>query len=221
MAQCYFLLIYQHIQHKRKTSPHDLSSRPTPSISLMPMDAQTDAGFTRSPTAPGARALMATGIQADQLGGLVKIGEVLPGNPHAQGSEFAQDLEVVMAGNDHAAGAVGSGCSARRSILTLGTAGVLYRHAGNHPGPYSGRGGSTVNRCLPSRTHPKRAANQTFQTLDRSTYLMFPRMSVMATVFALCSAAARRLRGDSSARSRREADCGDSGCCSLMGCGAS
>ncbi|MCX6969931.1 MAG: FGGY family carbohydrate kinase [Verrucomicrobia bacterium] len=86
------------------------------------------------------RALMATGIQAGQLGGLVKIGEVLPGNPHAQGFEFAPDLEVVMAGNDHTAGAVGSGCSAGRSILTLGTAGVLYRHAGNHPGPYSSRG---------------------------------------------------------------------------------
>ncbi|MEI8313263.1 MAG: FGGY family carbohydrate kinase, partial [Verrucomicrobiota bacterium] len=86
------------------------------------------------------RALMATGIKADQLGGLVKIGEVLPANPHSQGSEFAPDLEVVMAGNDHTAGAVGSGCSAGRSILTLGTAGVLYRHAGNHPGPYSPRG---------------------------------------------------------------------------------
>lgn len=45
-----------------------------------------------------------------------------------------------MAGNDHTAGAVGCGCRPGRSILTLGTAGVIYRHAGKTPGPYSQSG---------------------------------------------------------------------------------
>ncbi len=82
------------------------------------------------------RALNATGLEARQLGGLVEPGEVLPGDPQFPGSDFPPDLQVMMAGNDHTAGAVGSGCREGRSILTLGTAGVLYRHAGNHPGPY-------------------------------------------------------------------------------------
>jgi len=86
------------------------------------------------------QAIEAVGVRSSQLGDLVAPGDVLsrigpPGCP-----DLADDFEVVMAGNDHTAGAVGCGCRPGRSILTLGTAGVIYRHAGEMPGPYSQSG---------------------------------------------------------------------------------
>jgi len=45
-------------------------------------------------------------------------------------------LRVTFAGNDQTAGAYGNGCEQGGVVVTLGTALVVYRHAGDRPGPY-------------------------------------------------------------------------------------
>jgi xylulokinase len=87
-----------------------------------------------------AAALDAIGVDSSQLGTLVEPGQRVATSASTRPHGFADHLEVVFAGNDHTAGALGCGCGAGRSILTLGTAGVLYRHAGESPGPYSSNG---------------------------------------------------------------------------------
>jgi sugar (pentulose or hexulose) kinase len=83
-------------------------------------------------------ALAAAGLQAAQLGAVVATGEAVP---VATPPPLLPGLRsVVLAGNDHTAGAFGCGCSASRCVLTLGTAGVFYRHAGEAPGPFSASG---------------------------------------------------------------------------------
>jgi len=86
------------------------------------------------------KAMEAAGVEASQLGSLVEPGEVLQKTGNPQGGEFSPDVDVVMACNDHTAGAVGCGCLPGRPTLTLGTAGVLYRRASEKPGPYSPSG---------------------------------------------------------------------------------
>jgi sugar (pentulose or hexulose) kinase len=77
------------------------------------------------------------GVTPSQLGQVVPTGEALDVKPVPPNPLLPGLRSVVMAGNDHTAGAVGCGCSASRSVLTLGTAGVFYRFAGPSPGPYS------------------------------------------------------------------------------------
>lgn len=77
------------------------------------------------------------GIAPAQLGDVVAQGEAIPASLKDRPGGFSPDLEIVFAGNDHTAGAVACGCETGRTILTLGTAGVLYRFAGKMPGPYS------------------------------------------------------------------------------------
>jgi len=84
--------------------------------------------------------LEAVGLEADQLGELTNPGQVLPKCRRPKCAGFSPDIEVAMAGNDHTAGALGGGCREGRPILTLGTAGVIYRHAGETPGPFSPAG---------------------------------------------------------------------------------
>lgn len=83
-----------------------------------------------------AAALEATGISAGQLGDIVQPGVAIPTCGDRRPAEFSSALEVVYAGNDHTSGAVGCGCRAGLSILTLGTAGVLYQWAGEESGPF-------------------------------------------------------------------------------------
>lgn len=85
-------------------------------------------------------ALEAIGFSAAQLGTAVDPGTSLATSALTRPDGFSEKLEVVLAANDHTAGAVGCGCRPGHPLLTLGTAGVLYRHAGNASGPFSPSG---------------------------------------------------------------------------------
>jgi sugar (pentulose or hexulose) kinase len=80
-------------------------------------------------------ALAAAGLQPAQLGAVVAPGESVPVD--AAPTSLPRLRSVVFAGNDHTAGAFGCGCSTSRGVLTIGTAGVFYRLAGDAPGPFS------------------------------------------------------------------------------------
>ena len=81
-------------------------------------------------------ALEALRIHEHQLGKLVDPGQTICCTGSTRLGASASDFGIVMAGNDHTAGALGCGCHQGRSILTLGTAGVIYRQAGGMPGPF-------------------------------------------------------------------------------------
>jgi len=85
-------------------------------------------------------ALDLVGVTAVQMGDAVAPGVAVPTSSKRRPAGFSPDLEIVLAGNDHTAGAVGCGCAEGRPILTLGTAGVLYRIAGQEAGPYASGG---------------------------------------------------------------------------------
>jgi len=83
------------------------------------------------------RALTASGIASSRLGDVVPMGQPVPTSSRSRPDGFSSGLEIVFAGNDHTAGAFGCGCAPQRPVLTLGTAGVLYRLAGPDLGPFS------------------------------------------------------------------------------------
>lgn len=85
-------------------------------------------------------AVEAAGISAAQLGLLVETGTSVPTCLEERPPGYSKSLQIVFAGNDHTAGAVGCGCRKGRSIMTLGTAGVYFRWAGTEPGPFSANG---------------------------------------------------------------------------------
>jgi xylulokinase len=85
-------------------------------------------------------ALEASSLGATQLGIVVDPGVPLPTAAPGRPSGFAPELEVLLCANDHTAGAVASGCRSGNPILTLGTAGVIYRNSGKQPGPFSNTG---------------------------------------------------------------------------------
>ncbi len=85
-------------------------------------------------------AIKAAGISVEQLGLLVETGQPVPTRSQGRLPGFSESLEIVLAGNDHTAGAVGCGCRKGRSVMTLGTAGVYYRWAGLEDGPFSADG---------------------------------------------------------------------------------
>ena len=82
----------------------------------------------------------AAGVSAEQLGLVVESGQPVPTRSDSRPPGYSESLQIVFAGNDHTAGAVGCGCRNGRSVMTLGTAGVYYRWAGREPGPFSGHG---------------------------------------------------------------------------------
>jgi len=99
------------------------------------------SGFFSIPSkAWWGKALDAVGVGELSLGSLVVPGEPIPTGRKDRSDIFTGNLKIVMAGNDHTAGAVGCSCHHGYSTLTLGTAGVIYRHAGEKPGPYSESG---------------------------------------------------------------------------------
>ena len=87
-----------------------------------------------------AEAIEVAGISAAQLGLIVEAGKPVPTRSESRRLGYSESLEIVFAGNDHTAGAVGCGCRTGRSVMTLGTAGVYYRLAGREPGPFSAHG---------------------------------------------------------------------------------
>ena len=88
----------------------------------------------------GAKAVAAAGVSAVQLGLVVEPGQPVPTRSDSRPPGYSESLQIVFAGNDHTAGAVGCGCRNGRSVMTLGTAGVYYRWAGREPGPFSASG---------------------------------------------------------------------------------
>ena len=85
-------------------------------------------------------ALVAAGVSGDQLGLVVGTGQPVPTRSESRSPGYSESLDIVFAGNDHTAGAVGCNCRKGRSVITLGTAGVYYRWAGREPGPFSENG---------------------------------------------------------------------------------
>lgn len=85
-------------------------------------------------------ALDASSVRESQLGTIVSPGCPLAMRPSHIPTGFNRKLEIIPVGNDHTAGAAGCDCRPGNPILTLGTAGVLYRHTGMTPGPYSDTG---------------------------------------------------------------------------------
>lgn len=86
------------------------------------------------------KAVEAAGVSAAQLGLVVEPGQPVPTRSGSRPPGYSESLQIVLAGNDHTAGAVGCGCRNGRSVMTLGTAGVYYRWAGRERGPFSACG---------------------------------------------------------------------------------
>lgn len=82
-------------------------------------------------------ALEICGTAREQLPTLVRVGEATHAVSRSSGLDLPRDLLLVSAGNDQTAGAFGSGCRPGELIITLGTALVVYRFAGDTPGPYT------------------------------------------------------------------------------------
>lgn len=81
-------------------------------------------------------ALDFAGFAVGSMPRLVDIGARVPVVSPPCGGPFPPGLELVFAGNDQTAGAYGNGCERGGMVVTLGTALVVYRHAGTRPGPY-------------------------------------------------------------------------------------
>jgi sugar (pentulose or hexulose) kinase len=81
-------------------------------------------------------ALELCGLAAEQLPELAPLGAPLRARQVCSDLGLRGDVEVVLAGNDQTAGAYGNGCAEGDWVITLGTALVAYRYAGQTPGPY-------------------------------------------------------------------------------------
>ncbi len=86
------------------------------------------------------QALAFSGFAEVGLPALVDVGARVRACDAPRDGRFPAGLEVTFAGNDQTAGAVGNACHRGGLVVTLGTALVVYRHAGERPGPYA-RGG--------------------------------------------------------------------------------
>jgi xylulokinase len=67
---------------------------------------------------------------------LVDLGATVAAEAAPWSDAYRAGLGVTFAGNDQTAGAYGNGCEHGGIVVTLGTALVVYRHAGDRPGPY-------------------------------------------------------------------------------------
>jgi sugar (pentulose or hexulose) kinase len=80
--------------------------------------------------------LKACGLDRHQMGELVAIGTSVNHREKCPDMRFSPALRVVFSGNDQTAGAYAITCRSGRLVLTLGTALVVYRYAGETPGPF-------------------------------------------------------------------------------------
>ena len=83
-----------------------------------------------------AEALAGCGLTEQQLPVLVRMGEPVPAAATCPQLDLSSELSFVFAGNDQTAGAFGNDCRTGGMLVTLGTALVVYRHAGDQSGPY-------------------------------------------------------------------------------------
>ncbi len=86
-------------------------------------------------------ALRVAGVNTRQMSTLVDLGQAIPCRQADRELGLSPQLRIVLAGNDQTCGAVGNGVTENQLVLTLGTALVVYRHAGHQPGPYHPQGG--------------------------------------------------------------------------------
>ncbi|MCE5278115.1 MAG: FGGY-family carbohydrate kinase [Planctomycetaceae bacterium] len=82
-------------------------------------------------------ALAACGLKPQQMPRLVSVGSGVPVAELNPSLPLGAGARLVSAGNDQTAGALGNGCRGGEVVVTLGTALVAYRFAGQHRGPYS------------------------------------------------------------------------------------
>jgi xylulokinase len=83
-----------------------------------------------------AAALQACGVRDDQMGELVPVGHAVDARCGSPRLKFASPFRIVFAGNDQTAGAYANASRAGGLVVTLGTALVAYRYAGESPGPF-------------------------------------------------------------------------------------
>jgi sugar (pentulose or hexulose) kinase len=81
-------------------------------------------------------ALEACGARREQLGELVPAGHAVQARRPCPELGLSADVRIVFAGNDQTAGAYANGVGVNQVVLTLGTALVVYRYAGQTAGPY-------------------------------------------------------------------------------------
>jgi len=81
-------------------------------------------------------ALACCGLVPEVLPALVDVGAAVRVQQANEEVGVAPDAELVFAGNDQTAGAFGNDCAVGGMVVTLGTALVVYRYAGETPGPY-------------------------------------------------------------------------------------
>lgn len=81
-------------------------------------------------------ALEVCGVRPEHLGELVPIAQAVPVQRACPQLELSPNVRIVFAGNDQTAGAYANGSKDGQLILTLGTALVVYRYAGDVAGPY-------------------------------------------------------------------------------------
>ena len=77
------------------------------------------------------------GLAPEQMPDIVPIGTPVTVKTVGPALGLRNDIFVVPAGNDQTAGGFGNGCRGDDVIVTLGTALVAYRYAGEEPGPYA------------------------------------------------------------------------------------
>jgi len=82
------------------------------------------------------KALNLCGVERNQMGDLLPLGQRVVARDRCSELSFGSNLQIVSAGNDQTAGAFGNGCRTGKIVLTLGTALVIYRYAGENPGPF-------------------------------------------------------------------------------------
>jgi sugar (pentulose or hexulose) kinase len=85
-------------------------------------------------------ALNLCGLDREQMGDLVTLGQGLPAADNCSELTLSPRLRLVCAGNDQTAGAYANASRGGRVVLTLGTALVVYRYAGESPGPFHAAG---------------------------------------------------------------------------------
>ena len=85
-------------------------------------------------------ALTLCGLSTAQLPAIVDVGDAVPLQTSCCEVRLSDGTEVVLAGNDQTSGAFGNNCHSGDMVVTLGTALVAYRHAGQSRGPFHPRG---------------------------------------------------------------------------------